>query len=254
MDFLPENYEYASKSTSYWKMKDMLPGDNRFRIVQKPIAGWIDWKDNKPFRYPPKNKPTKSFDPEKEVKSFWSVYVWDYARKDLFILEITQTSIIKSLINLAKDEEWGDFTNYDLKLKKEGSGQQTKYLLSPLPPKPIADEIKLALRAKPANLEALYYNGDPWSWEARDEIVDPRANEVPSESTIGMTPLEELKESLEIERVPTDRLEEWIKLRCQTKNEAPDVVIKACLEKGVLPRFIKSFNKWLAGYQEAAAV
>jgi len=254
MDFLPENYEYASKSTSYWKMKDMLQGDNRFRIVQKPIAGWIDWKDNKPFRYPPKNKPLKPFDPEKEVKSFWSVYVWDYARKDLFILEITQASIIKSLINLAKDEEWGDFTNYDLKLKKEGSGQQTKYLLSPLPPKPLSDEIKAALKAKPANLEALYYNGDPWTWVPSNEIIDSRANEAPFQASSAISPLEELKESLELEKVPTARLEEWIKLRCQTKNDTPENVIKACLEKALFPKFIKSFAKWLSEPAEAMAV
>lgn len=257
MDFLPENYESAVKQRSYWKMSEMLPGDNRFRIVDRPIAGWLDWKDKRPHRFPPNQKPLKPFDPEKEIKSFWACYVWDYARKDLFILEITQATIIKALINLAKDEEWGDFTGYDLKLKKEGSGQQTKYLLSPLPPKPLAEEIKLALQAKPAYLEALYHGGDPWEWATnmvkKTEVFVPKAAAIQPQVITGRSPLDELKEALELDKIPIDRLEEWVKRRAQTKNESCETVVKACLGKEVLPSFKKSFLKWISA-PEAVAV
>jgi hypothetical protein len=262
MNFLPENYEYAVKPKAYWKMSEMQQGDNRFRIVQKPIAGWIDWKDNRPVRYPPKNRPAKPFDPEKEVKSFWSCYVWDYARRDLFILEITQASIIKALVNLAKDEEWGDFTLYDLKLRKEGAGQMTKYLLSPLPPKPIAEEIKLALQIRPAYLEALYIGGDPWAEPLEGALksinggaelpsyvsshqIDSRPNKGPSSAFPERGALDELKERLELERVPINRLEEWVKARAQTKGESAEAVIHSCLEPALFPKFVHSFVKWL---------
>jgi len=270
MDFLPENYESAVKQKSYWKMSEMQPGDNRFRIVQRPIAGWLDWKDARPHRFPPNQKPLKPFDPTKEIKAFWSCYVWDYIRKDLFVLEITQATVIKSLIHLAKDEEWGDFTLYDLKLKKEGSGQQTKYMLSPLPPKPLSDEIKLALKAKPVILEALYHGGDPWDWAAqpgqKSTVVEPSSLSMPAAPRIDpkpnkeapdlfslKQPIEELKESLELENIQTSRLEEWISLRAQTKGETRDNVIKACLEKATFAGFKKAFSSWLAAPKAALA-
>lgn len=162
MDYLPEGFEELTSNKAYWKMKDMKDGENRLRIVQRPIGGWIDWKDKKPYRYKPTEKPEKSFDPAQPMRAFWSCYVWDYAREGLFILEVTQNSILKALMQYAKDEEWGDFTKYDIKIIKEGAGKETKYHVSPVPHKPMSEKILKALNEAPVNLEALYSGGDPW--------------------------------------------------------------------------------------------
>src|SRR5271163_1004208 len=95
--FLPKGHECLRTEKSYWKMSQLKEGDNRMRIVTQPIAGWIDWDDKKPFRYLPEAKPKKPFNAEKPVRPFWTCYVWDYAREALFVLEITQSSILRAL-------------------------------------------------------------------------------------------------------------------------------------------------------------
>lgn len=172
MDFLPDGFEKLKTQKSYWKMTEMKEGDNKFRIVQKPIAGWIDWKDKKPLRFKPDQKPLKAAETDKPIKPFWTCYVWDYAREALFVLEITQNSILKALTNYAADEDWGDFTKYDFKLKKEGSGKETKYSLTPLPHKELTSKIKESMKIFPVRLEALYEGGDPWT-----DLVEGKMNE-----------------------------------------------------------------------------
>lgn len=162
MSYLPLGYEELQTSNNYISLSKLPEGEHRFRIVQRPIAGWVDWKEKKPYRYRPNARPSSSFDPEKPMKPFWACYVWDYSRDGLFMVEVTQSSILKALTQYAKDEEWGDFTTYDIKIIKEGSGMETKYHVSPVPHKPMRDDILKALKATPINLEALYDGKDPW--------------------------------------------------------------------------------------------
>lgn len=163
MEFLPDGFESLKSEKKYWKMSQMKEGENRLRIVMKPIAGWVDWKENKPIRFKPECRPKQSVDPLKPVRAFWDMYVWDYAREDLFVLEVTQNTIIKCLMSLATDPDWGDFRNYDIKIKKEGTGKDTTYNVTAVPHKPIGENILRALDACPVRLEALYEGKDPWN-------------------------------------------------------------------------------------------
>lgn len=205
MDYLPEGFENLKSSNAYWKMSEMKLGENRFRIVQRPIAGWIDWDGNKPLRFKPHEKPEKPIDATKPVKKFWTFYVWDYAREGLYILEVTQTGIQKSLVQYAKDAEWGDYTNYDFKLVKEGSGKDTKYMLSPVPPKPMGPKIVEALKDSPVNLEALFVGGDPWNCTPQ---------EVEKKDAGGVISKEHLEELMKLTEGNTDyrhRLLDWLR-------------------------------------------
>jgi hypothetical protein len=138
-------------------------GENRIRIVQAPIAGWIDWDNKTPLRFDPDNKPRSPINPSKPIKGFWALYVWDYAQGDLFILELTQATLITGLEQLGEDSDFGDFSNYDIKIFKEGSDKLTKYKIMGCPPRPMNPEIAQALKSKPARLEALYCGQDPWT-------------------------------------------------------------------------------------------
>ena len=278
--FLPTGYESLKTEKSYWKMSQMKEGDNRLRIVCKPIAGWLDWHDKKPVRYKPESKPYSPFDPEKPVKAFWSLYVWDYAREGLFILEISQSSLLKSLTMIANDEDWGDFTKYDIKINKTGNGKDTRYGLTPLPHKPLAPKIEEALVRSPVRLEALYEGKDPWTdlqesgidvstgeillksalkttisssnatAQGEQDIIDSRANKHGSDSSDSMNPIDELKELLEIDQIPSEKLEDWIKLRSETIKQPPEVVVKNCLIPKVLPQFKKAFKTWISTQQQ----
>jgi hypothetical protein len=177
MHFLPDGDDKPETGKPYWKMSQMKRGDNRFRIVKKPISGWIDWKNMKPLRYRMDEKPAMPVDPKKPIKKFWDVYVWDYEREGLFILEITQIGIINTLKSLGYNEDWGDYTKYDINLKKEGVGEATKYTVTPVPHKPLPEKALKALAASPVRLEALYDSGDPWT---DLEGVDEETGEIAS--------------------------------------------------------------------------
>ena len=50
MDYLPEGFETLATEKSYINLSKLPEGEYRFRIVKRPIGGWIDWKDKKPYR------------------------------------------------------------------------------------------------------------------------------------------------------------------------------------------------------------
>lgn len=158
MDFLPANYETPQGAGSYMKFQQ---GDNKFRILSKPIIGWLDWKDKVPYRFGFKNKPEKPLG-DQPIRHFWAMIVFDYSDQAVKILEITQSTIQKSIEHLAKDEDWGSPHEYDLKVNKTGQDKSTEYKVNPSPKKPVSDEIKAAALAKPINLEALYKGADPF--------------------------------------------------------------------------------------------
>ena len=170
--FLPDGYDDLKTTKNYWRLSQMKEGDNRLRIVSKPIAGWVDWQNNKPIRSRPQDKPKSSVDASKPFKAFWACYVWDYAREALFVLEITQNSVLKALAAFGSDADWGDFTKYDIKIKKEGSGKDSKYQVTPMPHKPLGESILKALAGSPIRLEALYEGLDPWN-----DLVDSKPKE-----------------------------------------------------------------------------
>jgi hypothetical protein len=158
-EFMPEGYEVPS-SSNYLKLQQ---GDNRIRIVSTPVIGWEDWKDNKPIRFHMVDKPQASIDPEKPVKHFWAMLVWDYKAGKLAILEITQKSIQKTIQGLAKSEDWGSPLNYDITISKTGTGFDTEYSVVPVPPKALTENIKEAVLATQVNLEAMFEGKDPFA-------------------------------------------------------------------------------------------
>jgi hypothetical protein len=161
-NFLPEGFDVLTTKKPYINLGKLPEGEYRFRIVARPIAGWLDWKDKKPMRFRPDNKPKFPVDPTKPIRPFWAVYVWDYKQEGLFVMEITQNSIRCALEDLAMNEDWGDLTSFDFKIKKTGSGIDTNYSVIPVPHKPMAEVIKECLATAPVRLEALYEGKDPW--------------------------------------------------------------------------------------------
>src|ERR1700751_1003661 len=102
MTFLPENYEAPKSGGSYMKLQD---GENKIRILSKPIIGWVGWENRKPIRS--KVKPARTFDQGKEAKHFWAFIIWNYATEAIEIMEITQRGIQKAIESLSKDSDWG---------------------------------------------------------------------------------------------------------------------------------------------------
>ena len=154
--FLPENY--TPPTGNYTKLKD---GENRLRILSSPILGWLDFIDNKPVRTRMSEPKPRPHDPTKKVKHFWAMVVWNYAEGKIQVWEPTQSGIQSAITNLAKDQEWGNPREYDIKVTKKGSGMETEYSVVPSPKKKVDDNIIVLLSDVKVNLDELYSGGDP---------------------------------------------------------------------------------------------
>jgi hypothetical protein len=170
MSFLPENYKSPSSNDSYMKIQE---GENKIRILSKPILGWEDWDDKKPIRFRFENKPGNTIDPAKPAKHFWAFLVWNYNEKKIQILHLTQATIRNKIQALSVDKDWGQPYFFDIKILKSGADKNTKYEVNPLPHKDLHPEIEEAFREKPCYLEALYDNADPFApgWKHYTEGV-----------------------------------------------------------------------------------
>lgn len=165
--FVPDGYQIPKGNSNYMKFEQ---GDNRFRILSKPIIGWEDWKDKKPIRFRMHAKPAAPVDPKKEIKHFWAMIVYNYRSKEIQILEITQKSIQIAIQGYAKDPDWDNPFGYDVNVTREGEGMETEYTVSPKPHKAVEQEIIDAFFNKPCNLEALFDGADPFG-EYRDYTI-----------------------------------------------------------------------------------
>lgn len=162
MNFLPDDYE-APKPTNqlYLKLQD---GENRIRILSRPIVGWEDWnEERKPVRYKMNEKPAKPFDASKPMKHFWAFIVWNCNESQIQIMHITQATIRSCLESLSKDSDWGSPFEYDIKINKKGEKMETEYTVNPVPHKPVSQEILKAFKDRPIQLEALYEGLDPFA-------------------------------------------------------------------------------------------
>ena len=158
MPFLPQGVEPPKSNSLYFRFEQ---GDNKFRILSDAIVGWVDWTaEKKPIR---SKEQQQAIDATKQPKNFWAFKVWDYKEHKLKILEITQTGIQSSIFDLFKSDSWGDPKGYDLTVKREGTGIETKYNVVPTPPMPANPEIIKILNGTDCDLEQLFVEGgDPF--------------------------------------------------------------------------------------------
>lgn|SRR3990167_4240755 len=178
-NFLPEKYEIPDASTGYMKFK---LGENRFRVLSSAIIGWESWVDDEDGKRKPRRwkmgEDIKVEDIGDEPKHFWAFVVWNYATEKVQILEVTQKGIMKSIKALASDEDWGNPSEYDIVVTREGEGLETEYQLSPKPKKPLDEGIKAFYKDLNINLDALFSGGDPFTSGSSEEIKEEDLKEI----------------------------------------------------------------------------
>jgi len=179
MSFVPKDYALPKSNSKYLKFEE---GDNVIRILDKPLLGWLDWKEvdgkKSPVRTPfLDNKPEPLG--KNPVKHFWALPVWDYKDETIKILEITQSSIQEVLIKLDMDEAWGSPTGYDININRTGKDLETKYTVIAKPPKQLSSEIGSKYIEMPFNIEALLTNDDPFAVKQVNDIEEVTKNDIP---------------------------------------------------------------------------
>lgn len=109
----------------------LTEGDNRFRVLEKPIQGieiWVHTEDGK-------KKPTRLRDNDPiidegnfvidqnsrpQIKDFLAMPVYNYNLKAIQILTITQKSILSAL-NGYRNSKWGELTGYPVVISRTGT-------------------------------------------------------------------------------------------------------------------------------------
>lgn len=162
-EFLPSTYSVPKSGGNYFKP---AIGDNKVRILDSPILGYVSWTEEDGKRKPVLTKkredaprPTR---PADEVKHFWALPVWNYRENDIQIWEITQASIQSKIADLANNPDWGSPLGYDITIKRVGEGLNTKYDITASPPKPADVRILDMYKLAEIDLEQLYSGGDPF--------------------------------------------------------------------------------------------
>ncbi|WP_407265211.1 hypothetical protein [Tenacibaculum maritimum] len=165
--FLPNNYQLPDKSKQFMKIE---VGDNIVRFLSNPLIGWVFFsEDKKPIRraYDESSPTLGDFSKEELVelkakkrengefegsRHFWIALVWDYKTESPKILEITQITIIRSLIALFNDSDWGDLRKYDVNIQREGTGRfDTEFTIIQKPHKPLNKEIVKTIETLESN-------------------------------------------------------------------------------------------------------
>lgn len=124
----------SGEATPYVKLQT---GENRMRVVGLPYEVEVHWEDTVDGQKKrivclgvgcpickAGHVPQKKF----------QVLVIDRTDNKLKILE-GGNSIFRQIKDYAMDEDFGDPTKYDIKIKKEGSGRETKYTIMASPKK-----------------------------------------------------------------------------------------------------------------------
>lgn len=175
-DFLPSGYEPPKQSSGYMSLED---GANKFLILASAIIGWEYWNtagkpvrlDHEPEETPADIRRNDEGKPEK-IKHFWAFPVWSFEDERVQILELTQTTIMREITALVKNEEWGTpVMAYPITVTREGKKLDTKYTVTPSPAKPVSEEVKKAweeTQAKGFDLTRLFEGGNPFSDEKDD--------------------------------------------------------------------------------------
>lgn len=145
-EFVPKDYEAPKNTGLYMKLED---GSNKFLPLGPTVMGYEYWttenkavRQTEAFKKTPediklddKGKPTK-------IKHFWAFPVWNYAGKQVQLLQISQKSVMDSMLSYIKSEDWGNpILNYSFTVDKKGKGFETTYTVMANPKKDIPAEI-----------------------------------------------------------------------------------------------------------------
>ena len=187
MSWLPDQYTVPQGSSQFMKL---VKGSNQFRVMTQPAIGYEVWEESaegrKPHRFKDFKQAVNSPYAGDKIKHFWAFAVWNYAAKQVQVLQITQKSIMKAIEALHADDDWGDPLTYDLVVNRTGDGMDTEYTVQPKPKKPVTEEMTEALKVSKVDLESLFTGNYPMSEQknenkATDELVtsDEVADSVP---------------------------------------------------------------------------
>lgn len=167
---LPEWYEFKEATTwNYFKIKEEAQS---FRILTSPIVWYEYFKESADWKVKPvRQKQPFTWTPEdsskwQAPKEFWAFVIYNHTEKRIQIMELTQRTLMKTIVDLSKSKDWWDPKMYDFEVSRTWKGTDTKYTLTPLPKSRFENDSEWnnALKeAEEVKLEELFDGGDPFN-------------------------------------------------------------------------------------------
>lgn len=237
------DFDIPEKASDWFKFSE---GEQKIRLLSEPIRGWEEWSEvngkRSPVRYHYEDKPDSPINPDKPVKIFIASIVWNYTNKKIEIFHCDRISIIRELKKLAEDADWGSLYGYDVRIKREGKDQQTRYTVTPLPQKPLDTAVVKAFHDKPIDLDEIFNNGDPFKPMG---VTTPLAIKGPSAASQLPDKLFKLREPLFDADCAVERLNDYVEFYANAKKVTTEKIVDSCL---LLPAatLVNNFNNWVA--------
>lgn len=169
MTRLPEDFklEETNSVSNYFRITDEA---QEFRILTSPVIWYEyfrqDWDKVKPVRQKEMFNDWSDSKDDRKPKQFRAFVVYNHNLKKIQIMEITQKSIMKAIVELTKSKDWSNPKEYDLSVIKSWKALETTYSLTPLPKSRFEDDKeweKALEEAWKVNLEALFSGEDPFN-------------------------------------------------------------------------------------------
>jgi len=165
--FIPDDYEVPEPPGKYMKLK---AGSNHFRILSpRVMTGYEGWRVEGKKQTPVRKRVGEGWHigevRDNLTRHFWIMAVWNYETRSIQVLELTQSTIQKAIRSLAKDQDWGDPTDYDLVIMAKGEKMDREYSVLPKPIRPRDPAVTQKwqeLMAAGFDLERMYDGGDPF--------------------------------------------------------------------------------------------
>lgn len=158
-------------------MKKLEQGENRMRILNAPIPGYVWWPEggNKPMRV---KKPGDIPTGVKDAKYFWFLTI--AMGNEVKFLELKQKTILSQIKALSDNKEWGEVQDYDITITRSGQDLETQYTVVPNPKKAIDDEASkkwVDMKAR-YNADNLFTNGSPLE-PSEEKAQDDKEEDLP---------------------------------------------------------------------------
>lgn len=164
--FLPADYDVPSGG-AYMTFDE---GENKFRVIARPVLGYELWSDSKPIRRPMGEDFTQEEKNSADINTytgekgtpvhFWAMPVWNYKSKQIEVLKISQKTIQEALVEYIRDPEWGDLTDYDVIVVKK-TKPKVNYQVKPRPKAPLHKDIVSAKEHCVIEMDMYFANGNP---------------------------------------------------------------------------------------------
>jgi|DEB0MinimDraft_10_1074344.scaffolds.fasta_scaffold34109_3 hypothetical protein len=168
MSWLPDDYKAPTSGQDFFNPSRIEEGQSakirvlgNFKLPKTGVFGWSSWEKTADknvchrVEYTAEAKAqllSKGYD---EPKHFWALLCYNWEEMRPQVLEITQKTLQKELIKNFEDEDLGSPQSYDIKIKKTGSGINTKYEVVTLPKSKLPEEVIEQINSSAFNVSNL---------------------------------------------------------------------------------------------------